>query len=868
MPVSSQTVGGVNVWAFQGAVTDAEIKTAWAGLIVDGEYVINRSIYLAQFVDLTGVQGGYSVRLTIGVNNFLLHTLRDRSKSAFKQWHFRQTVGMTVPQRTQMVANWNGTALSYPLTSGGVYDGLSMEGGVFEYAVVGNTGLGGDSRFLNEMAFLTLDGTQILSTAFTEQEMQPQVRGFTELKGLTFTRNFGFPQTSFETSRIVVFRSNLNTQHPTQRPIRINNSASICYIDSEVRRNALPVTTNLIDGFGSQTARLLVLNNHTDESWFGETRLDFNGKVVNWGANNQFFGGILKRFRFVGAGANGTVKVYDSRSTTEPQRSNFVSFNAKDFLDTEITTQTDTNGRVEIVSMGAQMLPNLTITRFTEQKFTFQEFGFRVLVNELDVTAGGDNDLSAFSPVVLTEQAGIGRTLTQINAATEINNFQELLEELHVIAVNLSGQPSFDGAFNGNLFNYDGTTLTTSFANVVIDATATNKIDFDHVNGILTIKSTKLMDSLDVQRWNNTDGNVILQNGATIEGVYQDANGTATVLTITGFDAGTSVYVEDHEGNQVFFSDNQTDDVIVFIPPTATSPWYYAVEKYGNQRQSDFFQFAGGNITIEVKALEDIGITDTLANVENYTSLETLDKIYDFIAFKRLTPPVINYGQIAFRDGNILFLEDVNLVINQNNANVLDFDQTNKIITIKGLVLNEGVTFKTIKATPPATIEPDTNEIINVLIEDANGDSQIVILGGDNQGYQLWKVATNVVTDDFETGNLLATLQNNTLPFRFIGLAGFDIVGRDTSSGVRRRTSMAKGGYTQAFYVGNEIQLATDAPQLTENNQKLDELILKVDTLENTDLTEVAKTEDLVIINNGVKKSSLLIPHQTNLTNG
>jgi hypothetical protein len=41
---------------------------------------------------------------------------------------------------------------------------------------------------------------------------------------------------------------------------------------------------------------------------------------------------------------------------------------------------------------------------------------------------------------------------------------------------------------------------------------------------------------------------------------------------------------------------------------------------------------------------------------------------------------------------------------------------------------------------------------------------------------------------------------------------------------------MEKGVYNQSFYVGDQIQLATDAPQLIENNQKLDELILKVDT--------------------------------------
>jgi hypothetical protein len=41
---------------------------------------------------------------------------------------------------------------------------------------------------------------------------------------------------------------------------------------------------------------------------------------------------------------------------------------------------------------------------------------------------------------------------------------------------------------------------------------------------------------------------------------------------------------------------------------------------------------------------------------------------------------------------------------------------------------------------------------------------------------------------------------------------------------------MLKGTYNQAFYVGDQIQLATNAPQLEENNQKLDELILKTDT--------------------------------------
>lgn len=822
MTVSSQTVGGVNVWAFQGVVTDAEIKTAWAGLIVDGEYVINRSIYLAEFVDLTQVQGGYSVRLTIGVNNFLLHTGRDRSKTVFKQWHFRQTVGMTVPQRTQMVANWNGTTLTYPLTSGGLYDGLQMEGGVFEYAVEGNTGLPGDNRFLNEMAFLTLDGTQILSTAFTQQEMQPQVRGFTELKGLTFTRNFGFPQTSFVTSRIVVFRSNQNTQHPVQRPIRINNSASICYIDSTVRRNAQPVTTNLIDGFGSQTARLLVLNNHTDESWFGETRLNFNGKVVNWGVNNQFFGGILKRFRFVGAGDNGTVKVYDSRSTTEPQRSTFVSFNAKDFLDTGTTTQTDANGRVEIVAMGAQMLPNLTITRFTDQRFTYQQFGKRVTVTDLDVTAGGDNDLSAFAPVVLTDQEAIVRTQANINAATEITSFQDLLEELHVLAIGLSGESSYAGAFNGNLFNFTGGVLTTSFASVVVDPTAASKISFDPDTNALIIKASVITDTADVARWTNS-GTITLAAGAEIEGVYS-ANGVTSKIVEIEASAGSSIYVGDNSTGvtKLFLTDVAAGTYRAYYEPGAVPAVLVARELYGFQRFAEVVTLVDGLNRFVPVDVEDVGIAETdLATVQAYTELETPSKFYDRTAAFRLSEQGIKLGQIVTRSGRALETGTFSHVVDKDAGVVYEVD--GGVITTKATSYQPDDRYDTEILTPPATLTANSTEVITIAIEDANGDSQVSIDGGDGT-FELYKVTTASATNDFASGTLLATVGNGI--FRFLAAPGFDIVGVDTNSNIRRRTSMSKGIYTQAFFVGEQIQLA-QAPQVVENGVKLD--LLKVE---------------------------------------
>lgn len=96
----------------------------------------------------------------------------------------------------------------------------------------------------------------------------------------------------------------------------------------------------------------------------------------------------------------------------------------------------------------------------------------------------------------------------------------------------------------------------------------------------------------------------------------------------------------------------------------------------------------------------------------------------------------------------------------------------------------------------------------------------------------LWKVPASLPADgDETTGTLLATVQRND-KFRFIGVPGFDIIGVDNSSGVRRRTSMAKGIYRQTFYVGDEIQLSDEAPQLVENNEKLDVLTLEVNDMQ------------------------------------
>jgi hypothetical protein len=386
---------------------------------------------------------------------------------------------------------------------------------------------------------------------------------------------------------------------------------------------------------------------------------------------------------------------------------------------------------------------------------------------------------------------------------------------------------------------------------------------------------------------------ITLTGTATITGVYQDSTGTSTVLQLTTVVDGYSLCLFKADGTTKYFANNLvTGTYTVYFSPNESGSYFFAAERYGDKRIEDTIGVMGGIIGSTLINQEDVGITDTFAVASAYTTLSTTSQLYDATAVFRLSETGIKLGQLVARDGLYLDFGTYNVKIKDDATAIVGV--ATGTITYKSIVINESLKYNAMKATPPATITPTDTEQINVLIEDANGDSRLTILGGDNLGYELWKVTTSTPTDDYADGTLLTTLPNNNNPYRFIGISGFDIVGRDISSGVRRRSSMLKGTYDQAFYVGNQIQLATDAPQLIENNQKLDELILKTDTnldvkvstrlaaadyvepdndgiadantkldTLNTDLTGLEA--DLTIINNGVKKASKFIPHNQDL---
>lgn len=806
MPVTSSTLGGVNVWQFSGAVTDAQIQTAWSALVTNGVYIINRAIYLDNTADLTGCTGGFLVDFGTQVNPaIILHTLRDKTKTVFNNFTFLQRTGLSVGDRTKFVQNWNGTALV--ALGGGSNDGLQQKGGGLVYGVPGNPG-GGDPRYLNEIGLSSLENTTYFSQEFTEQELQPCVGVSTILKNLTFEKCFGFPQiqTLFGNSNVVVYRSTQNTQHPTQLPIRVYPSslrwASVCYVDSYVTRNNADVTTRLIDMFGSnanQPADVMILNNYTRESWFGASKTTL--PVSNWAGGNMIIGGVLKKLQFVNGGG-GVVRAYDSRSTTTAQKTLFAETGFRDFLNTNLAPTTDANGKITMVHVGAICTTNsVVVTRYTGQKYTFQKFGYRVMVGTPDMTSG-DNDLSAFAPITITAQDGIVRTQAAITAATSITTFQELLEELHVLAIGLQGSASYNGYANGNLFNFDGVTLTTAFATVNVDATATSKIAYNSTTNTLTIKASELTDSPAVQRWNNASGTINVLNGATIKGVYTTSSGTSMIWQFQNITAGTSLAIYDSTGATKYYQNQVATGgtFSYYIPPGVSDTYFYAIEKYGKKREEGDFPANAGTVLFFVPSYaDDVGITEpTQSVVEAYTAIDNPEKRYDRLAVFRLTEQGIKLGQISTRAGTSLENGTYSFVVKSSAASV--FSLSGNTFTLKASSYEPTTKYAKEICTPPATFTAFSTEIITIPIEDANGDSQTLLTGTANNLVDVWKITNATPVDQFATGTQLATNIGNGA-YRFIAEDGFKLVFNNKDNGIYRYSSMSKGDYTVGWYL-------------------------------------------------------------------
>lgn len=788
MSVTSTTLAGVNVWQFSGAVTDAEIKTAWAALIVNQRYKPGRYIYVDSTCSLANVRGTYYVDCeALGI---ILHSSRNKANTLFKNWIFTQTAGLSVGARSNFVRVTNGTTITTTLT-----DGIDMQGGGMIYAVQGNPG-GGDPRYLNEMMFGSLDGTIVTSQAYTEQELQPVSYG-TVWRGLNIQKCANIPIVN--SGNQVVYRTNFNTETTGANPISLYSGSNGCFVSTTMRKQGATFTSSLANTYASGgVTTIMILNNWQDGSYFGTSKTNLT--ATNWSAGNKIVGGVLKKILVQ---PSTLIRTYDSRSTTASQKSTF-SETTTDFLSgTDSTTADASTGKASIVCVGAIATgAGVSITRYTGQKFTLQKFGYKVQIETPDMTFG-DDDLSAFSPITMTAQDGLVRTQAAINAATVLTNFQDLLEELHVLAIGLSGSASYAGAYTGNLFSFTGGKLTTSFTTVNVDATAASKISYNSTTNTLTIKAGTLTSNSTVTEWINS-GAVNLLNGAKIEALYTTSTGSSVTVRLQGVSATgvVGVWHPSTSATELFQTNNSgsTAAYEIYYPPGSVGlVKKYARELYGSQRVEGSITLAAGLNTVSFVDIPDVGITQTtLATVNAYTALEFPGKFYDRTAAFRLTEQGIKMGQIATRSGTSIEHGGFSKVIRSDAAAV--YAVVGSTITIKAASYEADTKYTKEIATPPATITAYANEIVTIPIEDANGDSQAVVAGTVNDLVDVWKITNATPVADFATGTKIGSNIGNGA-FRWIAVDGFRLVFNNKDNGVYRYCSMSKGDYTVGWYL-------------------------------------------------------------------
>jgi hypothetical protein len=302
-------------------------------------------------------------------------------------------------------------------------------------------------------------------------------------------------------------------------------------------------------------------------------------------------------------------------------------------------------------------------------------------------------------------------------------------------------------------------------------------------------------------------------NTGTITAIYTSSAGTSTLLELRNVKPGASyIAMNNSTKATILFGTNGTAsaaDYPIYFPPGSTGLQVYVARKgYGDQIDFEVITLVAGGMWYQFVDIPDEGITEpTLATVLAYTTIENTSKLYDYIGAYQTTEAGLKLGNIVVRAGPQLQFGGYSGLVKQDAASV--FGIASNLITLKANGLEGTSRYTTIIATPPAAWEADTNEVLDVDIEDANGDSSVTIQAGSVSTFELWKITDATDPDDYDTGTLLDTVGPGK--YRFLSANGFKMVIRDQVTNYRVVVEMEKGVYTAELFFGAQVQLAQSA---------------------------------------------------------
>lgn len=187
----------------------------------------------------------------------------------------------------------------------------------------------------------------------------------------------------------------------------------------------------------------------------------------------------------------------------------------------------------------------------------------------------------------------------------------------------------------------------------------------------------------------------------SITGLHQNSTGLSARLKLNNL-ANSTVYVTTDTSTQHDLQTGITGSYTGYVLPGTTGTWAWASERYGFNRVSGtFVPSTGGDFISTIDWLTDGSISvSSSATVSAYTTLETLDKLYDFAGYMRTQQPAY---VLASRNGTILDFGATKIDIDATAASAWSYNNTTDTLTIKASVLAAGSKFTSIKSTGAIT---------------------------------------------------------------------------------------------------------------------------------------------------------------------
>lgn len=484
-----------------------------------------------------------------------------------------------------------------------------------------------------------------------------------------------------------------------------------------------------------------------------------------------------------------------------------------------------------------------------------------------------------------TENTLTTLTENQVSAISTVNNLDYLYDASNYWSVTNPSLTAYT-----DLYTQDGNILDFGSKNIVVDNSASEAFSYVDASSTLTLK-TPLLSSGSNFIGLRTTGNIYLSGGSSIgdidiygnvfqatpvslSGIYMEgtlayntdsnttieytdctmdtvqndgsgivtikktnstiANGSdveivdfiPTILNVTLNGGYLAIY--DDTGTRQYY---QNTDGTIVLPSNATGTWTYKIARYGYQFiQGSFVVDPNTGATIEIAPsyTPDNFVTSNPAIVAAYTDLNTSERIYNYLNYWTTTSSGIDYVPFYSKAFGSITINK-NVTLDATAGSILTYNGST-LLTLKCTGLSEDIIFV---SNGNIIAQNGTTYSDDVKIRAANLNSEF-ILGG----------VTSLTLFPTENDRDNNTNEGDTLTGTIYRFLYGDVVNGVTLSGTIYAKVDVAGTillYSDAITTGrNELEFGTTGTlQQIINNQK--------------------------VINQGIQKASILVPHTTNI---